>query len=134
MSQSNVEIVRLAHEAFNRNDFEAARRLVHPDAEWRNRSFFLGSEDVYRGHAGLQKWWTNAKEPWDYFTSHIERIFEEDGRLVTVVRLEGVGVTSGAEVELPSAANVWELEGGLVKRFSAYGSLEEALEAEGLKG
>jgi hypothetical protein len=44
-----------------------------------------------------------------------------------------VGRESGAKVELPFV-NVFELKGGLIVKFNAYYSVEEALEAEGLRG
>ena len=133
MSQENVEIVRLAHEAWNRADLDEALLLIHPDAEWRGPSdLFLGMEEVYRGHAGIREWWEAAKEPWEYFESHIERTLEKGDRVVTVVRFEAVGKNSGVKVERP-LVNVWELEGGLIVKFTAYYTLEEALDAEGLR-
>jgi ketosteroid isomerase-like protein len=132
MSQQNLEIVRLAHEAWNRDDFSAARLLVHPDVELRNPpDLFLDLENVYRGHAGFREWWEAGKDPWDYFESHIERTLQEDNKVVTVVRFEAVGKTSGAKVEL-HFANVWELDGGLIVKFTAYHSLEDALKAADL--
>jgi ketosteroid isomerase-like protein len=34
MSQENVEIVRRAYDAWNREDLDAFLSIVHPDAEW----------------------------------------------------------------------------------------------------
>jgi hypothetical protein len=51
---------------------------------------------------------------------------------VTVVRFEAVGKHSGAKVELPFV-NVFELEGGLIVKFTPYDSLEAALDAAGLR-
>jgi ketosteroid isomerase-like protein len=72
------------------------------------------------------------KEPWDYFKSHIERTLEAGDIVVTVVRFEAVGKHSGAKVELPFV-NVFELEGGLIVKFTPYDSLEAALDAAGLR-
>ena len=131
MSQENVEIVHLAYEAWNRDDIDAMLLLMHPNVELRNPdALFLGTESVYRGHAGVREWWDAAKEPWEYFKSHIERTLEEGDKVVTVVRFEAVGRESGAKVELPFT-NVWELRGGLIVKFGAYYSLEDALEAAG---
>jgi ketosteroid isomerase-like protein len=132
MSQENVEIVRLAYEAWNRDDLDEFLLLIHPDAEWRGPGdLFLGMESVYRGHPGVRKWWNLAKEPWEYFKSHIERTLAEGDKVVTVVRFEAVGRESGVQVELPFT-NVVELRGGLIVKFDAYYSLDEALEAVGL--
>ena len=133
MSRENLEIVRRAHEAWNRDDFDAARALIHPDFELRQPpDLFLGMEGVYRGAAGLRQWWDGAKEPWRYFKSHIERTLDEGDTVVTVERFEAVGRDSGAKVEFPPVANVWRLRSRLVVSFATYYSLEEALEAVGL--
>ena len=132
MSRENVEVVRLVHEAWNRDDREAALLLIHPDVAFRNPGdLFLGIESVYRGQAGVREWWTAVKEPWEYFKAHIERTLEEGDKVVTVLRFEAVGRESGARVELPFTT-VWELRGGLIVKMTAYHSLDEALEGEGL--
>lgn len=107
--------------------------VVHPDAEWRGPDdLFLGIKSVYRGHAGVREWWNAVKEPWDYFKSHVQRIFAGGDKVVTVVRFEAVGKESGAKVELPFLTNVVELKDGLIVKFNAYYSLDEALDAAGL--
>jgi ketosteroid isomerase-like protein len=133
MSQENVEVVRAAFEGWNRDDLDAALLLIHPDAEWRGPGdLFLGIDAVYRGHSGVREWWNATKEPWQYFKSHIERTLEEGDKVVVVVRFEAVGRESGAKVELPFLTNVFELSDGLIMKFEAFYSLEEALEATGL--
>jgi ketosteroid isomerase-like protein len=132
MSEHNVETVRRVYEAWNRDDPEAALVVMHPDVELRNPTdVFLGTQSVYRGHAGLREFWMAAKEPWAYFKSHIERTLVKDDKVVTLVRFEAVGRESGAKVGL-SFANVWELRDGLIAKFGAYNSLEEALHAAGI--
>jgi ketosteroid isomerase-like protein len=136
MSRASVEVVRRAYEAWNRQDLEAFLLVVHPDAEWGGEGaddLFLGiSRSVYHGHAGVREWWNAAKEPWEYFKSHVQRILAGGDKVVTVVRFEAVGKESGAKVELPFLTNVIELKDGLVVKFNAYYSLDEALDAAGL--
>jgi ketosteroid isomerase-like protein len=57
---------------------------------------------------------------------------EEGDKVVVVVRFEAVGRESGAKVELPFLTNVFELSDGLIMKFEAFYSLEEALEATGV--
>ena len=76
--------------------------------------------------------WNAVKEPWEYFKSHVERIFAGEGKVVTIVRFEAVGKESGAKVALPFLANLIELRDSLIVKFTAYSSLEEALDAAGL--
>src|SRR2546425_1024478 len=84
MSKQNVETVRRVYEAWNRDDPEAALVVMHPDVELRNPTdVFLGTQSVYRGHAGIREFWKAAKEPWEYFKSHIERTLVKDDKVVT---------------------------------------------------
>lgn len=132
MSGQNVQTVRRVYEAWNRDGPDAALMVMHPNVEVLNPiDVFLGTQSVYHGHAGLREFWKAAKEPWEYFKSHIERTLEKGDTVVTVVRFEAVGKESGAKVGL-SFANVWELRSGLIAKFGAYNSLESALEAAGL--
>jgi ketosteroid isomerase-like protein len=121
MSRANVEVVRRAYEAWNRQDLDTFLSIVHPDAEWSGpRDLFLGMKDVYRGHTGVREWWNAAKEPWEYFKSHVQRILAGGDKVVTVVRFEAVGKESGAKVELPFLTNVIEVKDGLIVKFNAY--------------
>jgi ketosteroid isomerase-like protein len=132
MSQENVEVVREVYEAWNRDDIEAVLVLIHPEAELHNPSdYFIGTGSFYRGHAGFRQWWKAAKSHWEYFKSHVERTLAKGDIVVTAVRFEAVGKESGAKVG-QSFANAWELKDGLVVKFSAYQTVEEALEAVGL--
>jgi ketosteroid isomerase-like protein len=135
MPRENLETVRLAFEAWNNDDVEAALAFIHPDADWNSRGvsdLFIGVEPEHHGHAGVRAWWQAAKEPWAYFKSHIEQIVEEADTVVTAVRFEAVGRESGAKVGL-ALANLWQLEDGLIVRFAAYYSLADALEAAGIQ-
>ena len=136
MSQENVELVRRGYDAWNREDLDAFLSVVHPDAKWRGdgaEDLFIGVRTAYYGHAGVREWWDAVHEPWDYFKSHVQRTFVGGDKVVTVVRFEAKGKQSGAEVELPFLTNVFELKDGLVVEFNNYYSLEEALDAAGLK-
>jgi ketosteroid isomerase-like protein len=135
MSQENVEVVRRAYDAWNREDLDAFLSVVHPDAKWRGdgvEDLFIGIKTLYQGHAGFREWWNAVHEPWDYFKSHVQRTFVGGDYVVTVVRFEAKGRESGAQVELPFLTNVMGLKDGLIVEFNAYYSLEEALKAAGL--
>ena len=132
MSQQNVEIVRVVYEAWDRDDFSAARLLIHPEAKWRGSSdSVLEPEAVYRGQAGGRQLWHALEERWGHIEMHVDRTLEAGDKVVTVARLAGADRETGAEVELPFV-HVWELQGGVIVRFTAYSRLEDALEASGL--
>ena len=127
MSRDRVQIVREAYEAWNGEDFETVRSLLHPRVEWRTSGAFPGLKPVYHGLAGVREFWDSLKEPWEYFAIHIENAGERGGAVVATVRFEAVGRESGAKVEL-GFVNVWRVEDGLIVRFASYPSLDEALE------
>jgi ketosteroid isomerase-like protein len=135
VSTANREIVRRAYEAWNRGDLDSFLSLVHPDAEWTaggTPDLFLGIEPLYRGQTGVRTWWEFAKEPWEYFRSHVESTMEEGDTVITEVRFEAVGKESGVKVEYP-LVNVIDVRDGLMVRFASYYTLEDALESEGLQ-
>lgn len=124
----NVERVRRAYEAWNRDDFEAIRAYLHPAVEWHSSGLFPGLEPVSHGHEGVRRWWRQLKEPWETFTIEVQREFERGDTVVTDVRFRAVGRESGVEVNLPFA-HVFEFQDGLVVRYRSYGALDEALAA-----
>ena len=133
MSRENVEVVRSAFEAWNRDDLEGALTLIHPDAVFKvPDGVFLGIEGEFHGHTGVREYWQANKEPWQYYKSHIERTLEAGDIVVLGVRLEGVGKESGAHVDLPFA-NVFEVADGLITKLVTYASFGDALEAVGLR-
>ena len=131
MSKENVEVVDQFYEAWNDDDFEAARPVLHPDVDWHTSGQFPGVALHYHGIEGVREWWTALKEPWHNFTIQIEDTREEENRVLREVRFKALGKGSGVRVELPFV-HVWEVTNGLIVRYSAHPSLEEALEAVGL--
>lgn len=128
---SSGELVRRAYETWNEDDWEAASRLMHPAVEWHSSGLFPGLPDVCHGREEVHDWWLALKDPWGQFTIHAEELWEEGDRVASAVRFRAVGKESGVEVEL-RVASAWEFEDGLVRRFRAFGSAEEARAAVGL--
>jgi ketosteroid isomerase-like protein len=54
MSQENVETLRRAFEAFNRNDLDAAVADMHQDCEYMPSGALPGVRDVGRGPEGYK--------------------------------------------------------------------------------
>jgi len=128
MSQENVEVVSACYEAWNRDDFESARRLLHPSVEWQTSGAFPGFEPVYHSVEGVQTWWASLKAPWDWFVVHVDDTAEMGDSVIVTTRFEAVGKESALKVEMPFT-NLWQVEDRLVIRFAAYRSWEQALEA-----
>lgn len=128
---SSADLVRRAYDTWNRDDFDSARLMMHPEVEWYSSGAFPGLPDVSRGPDEVHRWWMALKEPWERFTIHVEGLWEEGPRAVSAVRFEAVGRESGVGVEL-QFANTWEFENDLIRCFRSYVSLDAARAAAGL--
>ena len=67
MSERNVELVRQAYEAWNRDDLQWILDHVAPDFEFTTSHLFPDTEDVYRGREGLKRFWNTFQGPWRPF-------------------------------------------------------------------
>jgi ketosteroid isomerase-like protein len=145
MSQENVEIVRSFIEPFDGVEVaaidwsaeairEALGRAYTPDIELRTLASGLGSGvgECYKGLDGLVRYLREWLEPFSEY--HVENLdYIEAGKCVLVPsRQWGVGVGSGARVEIELTA-LYELRGGRIARIHQYDTTDLALEAPGLR-
>ena len=132
MSQENVEVVRQAHEAFNRRDLDALTGLTEPGwvMDW-TRSI-SPQRGVYRGRAGVEAWIAEITEAFESFEIDPLEYVAAGDRIVVPSRVKGRGRGSGVVVDA-EGATVWELERGKVVKLTLYGTRQEALEAAGLR-
>jgi hypothetical protein len=66
MSEENVEIVRQATEAYNREAFEEAIAWMDPEIEWDMSRVQIPDPEVYRGFEELQTFHNVWKESWEW--------------------------------------------------------------------
>jgi ketosteroid isomerase-like protein len=132
MSQENVEVVRQAHEAFNRRDLDALTGLTEPGwvMDW-TRSI-SPQRGVYRGRAGVEAWIAEITEAFESFEIDPLEYVAAGDRIVVPSRVKGRGRGSGVVVDA-EGATVWELERGKVVKLTLYGTRQEALKAAGLR-
>ena len=145
MSQENVEIVRSILEPMNginaaaidwgaEGIHEMLGQAYSPDIELTTLASGLGSGvgEFYRGLDGLARYLREWLEPFAEY--HVENLdYIEAGDCVLVPsRQWGVGAGSGARVEI-ELTTLYELEDGLIMRVEQYDTLEDALEAAGLR-
>ena len=145
MSEENVEIVRSLFEPFDGINVaaidwdaeavrEAAGRAYSPDVELTTLASGLGSGvgDFYRGVDGVSRYLREWFEPFsDYRVKNLDYIEAGDCVLVPS-RQWGIGAGSGARVEL-ELTTLYELRDGTIRRVHQFDTLEEALEAAGLR-
>jgi ketosteroid isomerase-like protein len=133
MSEGNVEVVRRAYEAWQRNDLEAvADELVHDDFEWRP---YLGAAGVratpYYGPAGLLAYRREVEEALGTLDVEVLALDAFDDHVLAHIRTTGRGAASGIELSLETF-HLWTLREGKGIRLATYESRVEALEAAGL--
>jgi ketosteroid isomerase-like protein len=129
MSQENLEIVKAAYDAYNREDWDAVFKDAAPDFEvdlsravgpWRG---VFGLDQVLRVLGEFNETWESARvEPHEFI---------EAGDLVVVPGTQHLKGRGGIEV-VASATLVWTIRNGAIERVSMYQDKQDAIEAVGL--
>jgi ketosteroid isomerase-like protein len=129
MSQENVEIVKAAYDAYNREDWDAVAKDAAPGFEvdfsravgpWRG---VFGLDQILRVVGEFRETWESARvEPHEFI---------EAGDLVVVPGTMHVKGRDGIEV-VSRGALVWTIRNGAIERMVMYQSRQDALEAVGL--
>jgi ketosteroid isomerase-like protein len=133
MSQENVETLRRALEAFNREDVEAALEGLDAEVEWYPAvQPALGEGTVYRGHQGARDLFRELYEVYLEFRIEDAEFRDLGDRVVVTCRIRARGRQSGAESDSPFGY-LFDFRDGTVVRVRAFLDPEEALEAAGLR-
>ena len=129
MSQENVEIVKAAYDAYNREDWDAVVKDAAPGAEldfsraigpWRG---VFGLDQIRRVTQEFRETWESARmEPHEFI---------EAGDLVVVPGTQHAKGRGGIEVTA-RGAYVWTIRNGALERMVMYQDKEDALEDLGL--
>jgi ketosteroid isomerase-like protein len=130
MSKENVDIARVGYAAWSRGDLEGLLATLDEEIEFRTSGLFPGLDPVYRGHAGMRKYWEDFRSPWQSVRIVIDHFREQGDQLVAFFRFEAVG-RDGLAVHR-EAANILTVRDGLAIRIDSHGSWDAALEAVGL--
>ena len=134
MSQENVEIVRQAIDAFNRQDLAALAHLCADDFEFVSiLSAVDAGGSTYRGRRSWDGYFARMRDTWaEWWVDDFRVLDAGDDNLVAVVRVAGKGHHSGATVDR-TIGMTYRLREGKVWRMRAYLEPHEALEAVGLR-
>ena len=129
MSQENVEIVKAAFDAYNREDWDAVFKDAAPGFEvdfsrsvgpWRG---VFGLDQIRRVVGEFRETWESARtEPHEFI---------EAGDLVVVPGTQHLKGRGGIEVVV-RATFVWTIRNGAIERVTMYQERQDALEALGL--
>jgi ketosteroid isomerase-like protein len=129
----NERLLRHGMEAYSRGDFEEAVRGFHPDIEWSAETDLVPDAAVYRGHAGVRRFWATWAEAIEGMAIVIEECRAiDDHQVLALLRARGTGHGSGAPVESGRFAQLAEVREGQVVRIRLFGDIRRALAAAGV--
>ena len=132
MSETNVEVVRQIFEAFNKRDWDAWESHHHPDFEWSDPPEAPGGGkhhgvgDVRRS---MEEFLATGDD-WQVEVDGVDAVGKE--RVLMRGRSVFSDRVSGFPVEDP-VFQLFDLEGGRVRRVQTFRSTADALEAAGLQ-
>jgi ketosteroid isomerase-like protein len=128
MPQANIEVVRRLLDAWRRDDLPAALACIDPDVEF--IPLRAGTEGVYRGHEGVERFWADNRETFETFEPNYQ-LRDVGGRVLAWGTIHVRGRGSGVEMDIPTGG-IFDLQDGKIVRWHDFGSREKALEAAGL--
>jgi ketosteroid isomerase-like protein len=130
MSQENVEAVRRALEAYEREGLDGYLRYLDPEIEWTSTDAYI-ERATYRGHEGVRRYLGTMEEEFDDLRIEPVELIDAGEQVISSVRISGRGKTSGAPVAL-TWISVSSLRDGMGYRVRNYPDMAAALEAAGL--
>jgi ketosteroid isomerase-like protein len=129
MAQENVE-PHQAYDAFNRRDIDSYLETMAADVEVFPRQAAM--EGVYRGHAGIRRWWADLLDVFPDFTVEVIEVRDLGDMTLAALRFHG----HGGDSESPFDVAVWQLaevSDAKCVRWRTLRSEAEALEGVGLR-
>jgi ketosteroid isomerase-like protein len=131
MGSTNVEVVRRAYEAFNREGRDAMLEFLHHEIEWDESELPARRPGVYHRHEGVTRLLNENASLWEDINVVIDEIVEGgNDQVVAMIRVTGKGRNTGVDVEL-ATAQVWTIRAGKAERVRLYLDRQEAMEAAG---
>ena len=133
MSEENVEMVRIAIDAWNRGDWDAVFKNAAPDIEMTTPPEEPGiTAGTYRGRDEIQGFWEGMLAAFEATSAEPEQLLERGDQVVAVIRGRLRPKGSSAEIELRNS-HLWTFREGKVISLQLFRKPGEALEAAGLE-
>ncbi len=131
MSSENVEIVRRAYEAFNRDDPEAAIALLDQEVEWTLPAHFPDAE-TWRGRERVVDGLRAMAASWESLHLEVQELIDAGDRVVALVHIQGRAAVTGLDLSgMGVDGHLWTLHGGRVTAVRMYGGTADALKEIG---
>ncbi len=130
MSQENVELVKLAIDAFNRRNVESLTGLFTEDAEIVPVRAAI-EDTVYRGADAAAQYCAAIEDSWENLQWEVEEVRDDRDWVIALGWIRGRGRDSGVVID---ARGGWvaHLRDGVITRFQTFSERARALKAVGL--
>ena len=131
MAQTDVERIRQAYEAYNRDGLEGMLPYLDPEVEWHNPP---NSPDrgVWHGHEGVRSWFRELSEPeFESVRFRPDEIVDLAGGALVLCTVTVRGRGTGIELEVPFA-HLITIRDDLVTELRMFTDHAEARKAAGL--
>ncbi len=127
-----MELLRRAHEAFNRRDLDAFLGFMDPEVDFVTRDVRVEGDPHYSGHDGVRRWWGDLFDVFPDSGIEVLEVRDLDAHLVSDIHVRGRGAASQA----PFEQTVWqatEWRNGRATWWQNFDSKAAALEAVALR-
>ena len=128
MSQENVEIMRRGYEHFA----ATGRVRAHTDLVWDESNLGWPDQQIYTGPEGAEQFNAQWAAAWDEWELEAQEYVDAGERVVVILNQRGRSKASGVPVDM-RFAQVWTLRDGQAIRMQMFASVDEALDAAGLR-
>jgi ketosteroid isomerase-like protein len=118
MPHQNVEIIQQLYAAFFRQDAATILALTAPDIQI-EQSSELPWGGSFRGHAGLQEFFTRLRAHLENRALPIERYLDAGNHVVAIGRTQGLVRVNGKTFDVP-LVHVWEVREGKAVSFRPF--------------
>ena len=120
MSQSNLEIVKSAYEAFSRGDLSGVLAPLDPQLVWNEAENFMYSDgNPYRGPKAVEQLLVRVVGDWDNLGITVKEFLDAGDTIIVIGRLSGTFKKTGKAMNA-QMADVWKLRDGQVVSFQNY--------------
>ena len=130
MSEENVEVVRAAYDAFNRRDWAAMFRDMHPDFELTIQR--APDPGPHRGRKEARARIEDMVAAYEAVSYELDDLRESGEQVVALIRVRVRPKGTTAEIE-NRVGHVWTLRDGTIVSMHAFPKRDQALEAAGLR-
>jgi ketosteroid isomerase-like protein len=132
MAPTNVELLREAFLALDREGVEGILPYIHPEFETTTPASLTVEPDTYRGPDGVRRYFDSFYEVMDEVRFVPEEMLDAGDRVMAMIRLVARSRATGLTLD-QHMAMVWTLRNGQAVALETVATREEGLRAAGLE-